>query len=61
MKDYDKNKESSWLQYQNIWLKMLSKLIVNNFEGIEDAGQFNEDFIKKTIISYMIKLNMLYS
>ena len=59
MKDYDKNKESSWLQYQNIWLKMLSKLIVNNFEGIEDAGQFNEDFIKKTIISYMIKLNML--
>ena len=61
MKDYDKNKESSWLQYQNIWLKMLSKLIVNNFEGIEDAGQFNEDFIKKNIISYMIKLNMLYS
>ena len=26
---------------------MLQKLLVNNFEWIEDACQFNDDFIKK--------------
>ena len=25
---------------------MLQKLLVNNFERIKDASQFNEDFIK---------------
>ena len=44
MKDYDKNKESSYLQY---WEKSLygwamsQKLPVNNFEWIEDNSQFN--------------------
>ena len=45
MKDYDKNKESSYLQYwdKNIvygWA-VSQKLLVNNFEWIEDTSQFN--------------------
>ena len=50
MKDYDKNKESSYLQYWDVnnlygWT-MSQKLPVNNFEWIKDTSQFNEDFIK---------------
>ena len=50
MKEYDKNKESSYLKYWDVnnlyvWA-MLQKLPVNNFEWIEDTFQFNEDFIK---------------
>ena len=51
MKDYDKNKESSYLKYwdaNNLHGWALSqKLPVNKFEWIEDTSQFNEDFIKK--------------
>ena len=51
MKDYDKYKESSYLQYWDVnnlygWA-MLQNLPVNNYEWIEDTSQFNEDFIKK--------------
>ena len=50
MKDYDKNKESSYLQYWDVnnlygWA-MSQKLPVNNFEQIKDTGQFYEDFIE---------------
>ena len=50
MKDYDKNKESSFIQYSNVnnlhcWA-MSQKLPVNNFEWIKDTSQFNEDFLK---------------
>ena len=50
MKDYDKNKESSYLKYWDVnnlygWA-MLQKPPVNNFEWIKDTSQFNEDFIK---------------
>ena len=50
MKDYDKNKELSYLKYWDAnslygW-GMQQKLLVNNFEWIEDTFQFNEDFIK---------------
>ena len=50
MKDYDKNKGSSYLQYWNVnnlygWAT-LQKLLVNNFEWTEHTSEFNEDFIK---------------
>ena len=50
MKDYDKNKESSHIQYWDVndlfgW-PMSQKLPVNNFEWIKDTSQFNENFIK---------------
>ena len=49
-KDYDKNKESSYIQYWDVnnlygWA-MSPKLPVNNFERIKDTSQLNEDFIK---------------
>ena len=50
MKDYHKNKESSYLKYWDVnnlygWV-MLQKLPVNNFEWIKDNSQVNEDFAK---------------
>ena len=50
MKNYDKNKESSYIRYWNEnnlygWA-MSQKLPVNNFQWIKNTSQFNEDFIK---------------
>ena len=50
LKNYDKNKELSYLQYWGVnnlsgWAT-LQTLPVNNFEWIEDTTQLNEDFIK---------------
>ena len=50
MRDYDKNKELSYIQYWDVnnlygWV-MSQNLLVNNFEWIKDTFQFNEDFIK---------------
>ena len=50
IKDFDKNKESSNLQYWDInnlcgWA-MSQKLRVNNFEWIENTVQFDEGLIK---------------
>ena len=50
MKDYDKNKESPYVQYWDLnnlhgWT-MSQKLPVNNFEQIKDTSQINKDFIK---------------
>ena len=51
MKDYDKFKESSYIQYLDVnslyRQAMSQKLPVNNFERIKDTSQFNEDLIKK--------------
>ena len=51
MKVYDKNKESSYLQYWDVndlyGSAMSENLSVNNFEWIKDTSHFNEDFIKK--------------
>ena len=49
-KDYDKNKESTYLKYLDVnnlygWT-MLQKLLVTKFDWIEDNFQFNEDSIK---------------
>ena len=50
MKGYNKNKESSYLQYWDVnnlyGYAILEKLPVNNFEWIEYTSQFNEDLIK---------------
>ena len=50
MKNYNKNKESWYLQYWDLnnlygWT-MSRKLPVNNFDWIEDTSQFDEDFVK---------------
>ena len=48
MKDYDKNKDSSYVKYwnvSNLWA-MLQKLPVNKFEWIEENSQLNHGFIK---------------
>ena len=51
MKDYDKNKESSYLQYWDVKNRydwgMLQRLKVNNFQWIKDTSTFNEYFVKK--------------
>ena len=63
MNVYDKNKESSYLQYwdsNNLYnWAMSQKLPVNNFEWIEDTSQFNEDLIKNILKNYM-KFIMIY-
>ena len=70
MEDYDKNKESSCMQYWDInnlngWA-MSEKLPVNNFEWIEDTSQFNEDFISDKIYfleadaQYYMTFTMIY-
>ena len=66
MKDYDRNKESSYLQYwdvNNLYGKAMSqKLLLNNFEWIEETSQFNEDFIKnyneESGEGYFLKVNV---
>ena len=51
IKDCDKNRESSYIQYWDVnnlyFWAMSQKLPVNNFEWIKDTSQLNEDFIKK--------------
>ena len=55
MTGYDRNKESSYLQYWD----------VNNFEWIKDASQFNDDFIKncneESDEAYFLKVDVQYS
>ena len=50
MKNYDKNKESSYLQYldaNNMYgLAMSQKLSVDGFKQKENMLKFNEDFMK---------------
>ena len=50
MKDYNKNKESSYIQYWDVnnsyGCTMSQILPVNNFAWFKDTSQFNEDFIK---------------
>ena len=68
MKDYDENKESSYLKYWDVnnlysWA-IFQKLPVNNFEWIEDTSQINEDFIKsyneQSDEGYFLKVNVQY-
>ena len=51
MNNYDKNKESSYIQYldaNNLYgWAMSQKLPRNNFKWVEDISIINEEFIKK--------------
>ena len=66
MKDYDKNKESSYLKYWDVknlygWAMSL-KLPVNNSEWIKNTSQFNEGFIKnyneESFKGYFLKVDV---
>ena len=50
MKDYDKSKESWYLQYWDVnnlyGCEMSQKFPVNNFRWVENTSQFKKDFIK---------------
>ena len=50
LKDNDNNKESSYLQNQNVnnlyGQEMSQKLPLNNFKWIKDISKFHENFIK---------------
>ena len=67
MRDYDKNKGSSYLQYwdvNNLYGWAISKTLpVNNFERIKDTCQLNEDFIKdyneESDEGYFLEVNIL--
>ena len=59
MKNYDKNKESSYLKYWDVdnssdWA-MLQKLPVNNLEWIEYLSSYNKQYHKKTIMKNAMK------
>ena len=49
MNNYDKNEESSYIQYldaNNLYgWAMSQKLPVNNFKWVEDTSKINEEFI----------------
>ena len=59
MKDYNKNKESSYIQYfdvKNLYgCAMSKKLPADNFECIKDICQFNEEFINEQRVYVMKK------
>ena len=57
IKDYDKNKQSSYLKYWDMnnlcgW-SMSQNLPVNKFEWTEDTSQFNEHLIKNIMKEVM--------
>ena len=58
MKDYDKNKESSYVKYWNInnlyGCEMSQKLPVNNFKWVNDISNFDES-LEKVIMKKVMK------
>ena len=70
MKNYDENKESSYIQYldaNNLYgWAMSQKLPVNNFKWVEDTSKINEDFIKSNENyennrkGYILEVNIKY-
>ena len=65
MEDYEKDKESSDLQYWDVnylygWA-MLQRLPVINFKWVKDISKFDESFIKSYFIKgYFLKVNDQY-
>ena len=62
MKNYDKNKESSYLQYWNV--NNLYGWAMSNFEWIKNTSQFNEEFIKsyneESYEEYFLEVDVQY-
>ena len=68
IKDYNKNKESSYIKYGDVndlygW-SMSQKLPVNRFRFVEDLSEFNEGFIEsyneKSKEEYFLKVDIQY-
>ena len=67
MKNYDKNKESSFSMYVNAnnlygWA-MIKKLPVDGFKWVDDLSMFTEDFIKnyeEGDVGYLLVVNIEY-
>ena len=68
MKDYDKNKESSYLEYWDVnnlygWA-ISQKLLVDGFKQVENASQFNKEFpenyIEVSDEEYFLEGDVLY-
>ena len=68
MKNYDKNIESSYIEYldaNNLYgWAMSQKLPTNSFKWVEDLSQFNENFIKNydenSDIGYFLEVDIDY-
>ena len=68
MKNYDKNSESSYIEYldaNNLYgWAMTHKLSTNGSKWVEDLSQFNQDFIKKhdenSYIGYFLEIDIDY-
>ena len=68
MKNYDKNQESSYLEYldaNNLYgWAMSQKLPVYGFEWVNDLSEFNEDFIKNydenSDVGYFLEADIEY-
>ena len=68
MKNYNKNQESSYLEYldaNNLYRWAMSqKLPVYGFEWIRDLAEFNEDFIKNydenCDVGYFVEVDIEY-
>ena len=63
MKDYHKNKETSYLKYWDAnylfgWA-MLLKLPIDGFKWVEDASQFVENYNKEGDEGYFLKINVI--
>ena len=69
MENYDKNEESSYIQYldaNNLYgLAMSQKLPVNNFKWVKDTSKINEEFIKNynenNQKGYILEVDVKYS
>ena len=64
MKDYDKNKELSYLIYQNVnnlyvWT-ILRKLLVNNLKLVENFENFIKNYNEKSDETHFIQANVDY-
>ena len=68
MKNYDENKESSYIQYldaNNLYgWAMSQKLPVNGFKWVNDVSEINEEFIKNydknSDKSYILEVDIKY-